>query len=104
MNAAPPQSPTPIRQNNPLAIVSLVSGILAWVLLPFIGSIVAVVTGYMARKEIRLAPERYDGDAMALIGLLLGWLQIVLTVIGVLFVIVIVLFFGGLAWFAAGGS
>ena len=43
----------PVRQNSSLAIISLVAGILGWTLLPFVGSIAAIVTGHMARKEIR---------------------------------------------------
>lgn len=99
----PPQmaQPLPLRQTNVMAVVSLVSGILSWFLLPFIGAIVAVITGHMARKEIRLAPDRFEGDAMAVIGLVLGYLQLALTVLGILFLIVMVLFFGGLAWLAA---
>ena len=42
----------PTRQTSALAITSLVSGILGWTLLPFIGTIVAIITGHMARAEI----------------------------------------------------
>ena len=48
----------------------------------------------MARKEIRNAPERLEGDGLAIGGLLLGYLQLVLTVLGVL---LLFLFFGGIA-------
>ena len=44
---------TPTASNSTLAIVSLVSGILGWSLVPFLGAIVAVITGHMAKKEIR---------------------------------------------------
>ena len=43
----------PTRQTSSLAVVSLVSGILGWSLLPLIGSIAAIITGHMARAEIR---------------------------------------------------
>ncbi|MDO5611027.1 MAG: DUF4190 domain-containing protein [Pseudomonadota bacterium] len=99
----PPQmaQPLPLRQTNVMAVIGLVSGILSWILLPFIGAIVAVITGHMARKEIRLAPDHFEGDAMAVIGLVLGYLQLALTVLSILFIIVMVLFFGGIAWLAA---
>ncbi len=87
-------TPAPFRQTSSLAIVSLVAGILSWILVPFIGSIVAIITGHMARKEIRNAPERQEGDGLAIGGLLLGYLQLVLTVLGVL---LLFLFFGGIA-------
>ncbi|HZV38557.1 MAG TPA: DUF4190 domain-containing protein [Pseudoxanthomonas sp.] len=83
------------RQTSSLAIVSLVSGILGWTLLPFVGTLVAIVTGHMARKEIRNSGGRLDGDGLAVGGLVLGWVSAALWVIGV---VVFVLFFGGLAW------
>ena len=55
-----------LRQTSSLAVVSLVAGILGWTLLPFLGSVAAVVTGHMARSEIRRAPERLEGDGLAM--------------------------------------
>ncbi|WP_374247938.1 DUF4190 domain-containing protein [Thermomonas sp.] len=82
------------RQTNSLAVVSLVCGILGWTLLPFLGSLVAIICGHMARSEIRRSPDTQEGDGLAVAGLVLGYL-----VIGVsaLVVIGVVLFFGGLA-------
>ena len=60
------------RTTSPMAIISLVAGILGWTLLPLLGSIVAVVTGHMARGEIRRAPERLEGDGLATAGLILA--------------------------------
>ncbi len=90
-------SPVPYRQTSSLAVVSLVCGILSWILLPFLGSLVAIITGHMARKEIQSAPERFDGDGLAVGGLVLGYLQLALIVLGVLFLLAVVLFFGGIA-------
>jgi hypothetical protein len=52
-----------------MAIVSLISGILGWTLLPFLGSIVAVITGHKAKKEIRNSMGQLGGDGMATISL-----------------------------------
>ena len=87
-----------IRQTSSLAVISLVAGILGWTLLPFLGSIAAVICGHLARSEIRRAPDRLEGDGLAVAGLVLGYLSIAL---GVLAVLAIFLFFGGLVWFAA---
>ena len=84
----------PVRQNSTLAVISLVTGILGWTLMPFLGSLVAIVTGHMARKEIRQNPA-LDGDTMAVIGLVLGWVVVIGAILAVL---AFVLFFGGLAW------
>jgi hypothetical protein len=89
------------RKTSTLAIISLVAGILGWTLLPFLGTIGAIITGHMARGEIRRSNGALDGDGMALIGLVLGWLQVVITVLGLLFIF---LFLGGLAWFASVAS
>jgi len=91
-----------IKQTSSLAIISLVSGLLGWTLVPWLGSLVAIVTGHMARAEIRRNPDTMEGDGMAVAGLVLGWLMVALTVIGILLV---VLFFGGiLAFIAALGA
>ena len=84
----------PVRQNSTLAVISLVAGILGWTLLPFLGSLVAIVTGHMARKEIRQNPA-LEGDTMAIIGLVLGWVAVIGTLLAIL---AFLLLFGGLAW------
>lgn len=86
---------TTIRTSN-LAIISLVSGILGWTFLPFIASIVAVITGHMARAEIRRNAGTVEGDGMAVAGLVLGYAMVITALVGVM---LIVLFFGGLAVF-----
>jgi hypothetical protein len=70
-------------QNSTMAIISLVAGIAGWVILPLIGAIVAVITGHMAKKEIRASGGRLTGDGMATVGLVLGYAQLVLTVCGI---------------------
>lgn len=83
-----------VKQTSALAVISLVTGILGWTLLPFLGSLVAIVTGHLARKEIRRDTTK-EGDTMAVIGLVLGWVAVIGTVLAIL---AFVLFFGGLAW------
>lgn len=84
----------PVRETNVLAILSLIAGILGWTLLPVLGSLAAIVTGHIARGQIRREPQRYDGDGLAIGGLILGWSSVI---VAVLTVAVIVLFFGGIA-------
>ncbi|WP_321167721.1 DUF4190 domain-containing protein [Alkalisalibacterium limincola] len=52
---------------NTLAIVSLVFGILAWTVVPLVGAIVAIITGHMARGELRVSmPAGHEtGDGLA---------------------------------------
>ncbi len=75
-----------ISQSGPtsnMAIVSLVSGVLGLSLFPILGSIVAVVTGMMARREIRESDGGLSGDGLAVAGLILGWVGVGLTVLGI---------------------
>ncbi|MGO1003143.1 DUF4190 domain-containing protein [Lysobacter sp. CA196] len=88
----------PVRQTNVLAIISLIAGILGWTLLPLVGSLGAIITGHMARGQIRREPDRYDGNGLAIGGLILGWGSVIIAVLSI---IVIVLFFGGLATIVA---
>ena len=83
------------RQTSTLAIISLVFGLLGWSFVPWIGSLVAIITGHMARGEIRRSPVALDGDGMAIAGLVLGYAMLALSLLGIVFLL---LFFGGLAW------
>jgi hypothetical protein len=89
---------TPARTTSTTAIVSLVFGIVCWVAIPFIGAIVAIICGHVARTEIRNAPPgSIDGDGMAVAGLILGCLHLALFA---LFMLLVFTFLGGLAFFA----
>ena len=66
-----------------LAIVSLVAGILGFTILPVVATIVAIITGYMARKETRAVPPTAAGDGLATAGIIMGYVQIGLIVISI---------------------
>lgn len=83
------------RRTSIAAVLSLLFGVLAWVMLPFFGAVVAVICGHAARAEIRRSDGSVDGDGMALAGLVLGWLHL-------LFVLLIVLLVFGFIGVAAG--
>ncbi len=77
-NQPPYQPPTP---NSTTAIISLISGIVGMTILPFLGSIVAVITGHMAKNEIRKSMGQIGGNGMATAGLIMGYLVIIPSVI-----------------------
>ena len=81
------------RQTSTTAIISLVSGLLGWTVLPFIGAIVAIVTGHVARAEIRRNPQSLQGDGLAVAGLILGYAMVAVSLVA----LVAVVLFGGLA-------
>ena len=85
-----------------LAIVSLVSAILGFTFVPILGTIVAIITGYMARSETRSIPPRASGDGLATAGIILGWVQAGLLVLGICCAIVYFVFMVGI--FAASGG
>ena len=71
------------------ALVSLIFGILSWVMLPLVGPIVAVVAGHMARAQIRASNGQLGGNGMAIAGLILGYLQIALLLLAICAIIAI---------------
>jgi hypothetical protein len=64
------------RPTNAMAVASMVLGIL-WIY--WIGSILALVFGYIAKKQIRERGE--SGGGMATAGIVLGWIGIGLLVL-----------------------
>jgi hypothetical protein len=91
MSPVPPvavyQPPT-----NGLAVASLVFGIISWFMCPLVGGIVAIITGHVARSQIRRTGE--SGSGMAMAGLVLGYIHIAVTVVTFFIVVAVI---GGLA-------
>lgn len=71
----PPYPPVP-RPTNGLAIAAMVLGIL-W--LYWVGSVLALVFGYVARSQIR--QTGHGGDGMAIAGIVLGWVGVGMLVL-----------------------
>jgi Domain of unknown function (DUF4190) len=90
LQTQPPGMPVAFSAHtNTLALVSLISGIASWVVAPVVGAVVAVITGHMAKREIRRTGEQ--GDTLATVGLVLGYLHLAVVVfaIGIIFLILI---------------
>src|SRR5512133_2599624 len=81
------------KKDSGLAIASLICGIAAWIIFPVVAAIAAVVTGHLAKKEIRNSGGTIGGDGMALAGLLLGYIQLGLAVLGTIILILALLLF-----------
>lgn len=84
--------------NNSLALVSVITGALSYLghVVPIVGgstlAIVAIVTGYMARNQIKETGE--SGMTMAKVGMILGIVNLALTALIVLFFILLIFVFG----------
>jgi small-conductance mechanosensitive channel len=82
---SPQPYPAPFQQStNGLAIASLVLGIL-W--LYWIGSILALIFGYVAKGQIASANGRQTGGGVATAGIVLGWIGV--GILGLVIVIAI---------------
>jgi hypothetical protein len=79
-------------RTEPLAIVSLVAGIGQFVM-PIVAAIVAIVCGHVARGKIRRSQGTETGGGMALAGLILGYIGITFTILGVAAIITVVAVF-----------
>jgi hypothetical protein len=75
----PPAGPP----TNGMAIGSLIASILGLTFFPTIGSIIGLVLGYTARNQIRDSAGTMGGEGLAMAGIILGWIGVGLTVIGV---------------------
>jgi hypothetical protein len=73
------------QRTNSLAVVSLSFGV-GQVIVPFVGGIIAIVFGHIARSQIRETGEA--GDGMAITGLVLGYTGVVLPLLAILALII----------------
>jgi hypothetical protein len=64
-----------------LAVASFVLGIGGLTVLPLLGSIAAVLLGYLARSDIRQRPGEVTGDGLAVAGLVMGWVAIGVSIL-----------------------
>ena len=80
-------------RTSSLSILSLIFGISGWTVLPFVGGIVAIVTGHMAKQEIRQSEGELGGDGIATAGLVLGYACVAFVGLLILLAVVLALLF-----------
>ncbi len=78
--APPGQVAAPYRETNGFAIVSALLGVV-W--FAGIGSVLALVFGYRARREIKRSGGRQKGLGLATAGIILGWIGIAILLVAV---------------------
>lgn len=84
---APPQYPQPyggysVPQQSSSALLALILGILSFMGLSLLAAIPAVIVGMKARDEIVMSRGQLTGEGMAQAGIVLGWINIALSVLG----------------------
>jgi hypothetical protein len=80
---APYMPSAPSAPTSGMAIAALALGISGLTVFPFLGSVLALIFGYMARNQIRSRPEELHGEGLAVAGIVTGWIGVVLTVLGI---------------------
>ncbi len=78
--------PTPGR-TNPLAVTSLVLGVLSFVLCGPLSAIPGLVTGFMARRQIRESNGAEQGDGLAVAGIATSAVGLAISVLAVLAIV-----------------
>jgi hypothetical protein len=87
-----PIPPTVEKPDETLALVALILSITSWVMgLLILTSIPAVICGHIAKSRVRNDPQRYGGDVMATIGLVIGWVNVGVTAVGILAILAMIL-------------
>lgn len=87
------------QQTNNKAIIALILGICSWALgLNIIGGIPAIILGHMAIREIDATNGVQQGRPLALVGLILGYAAVAVTLVGCL---ILALFIFGILGAAA---
>ena len=85
------QPPTPadtgygVGATNGFAIAALVLGIIGVTAMPFIPSVLALIFGYKGRREIDQSNGTQQGRGLAVAGIVLGWIGVVVCVLGIFF-------------------
>jgi hypothetical protein len=86
LDAPAPISPAVPQRTNGFAVVSLSMGILWYV---WIGSILALIFGYVAKRQIDASQGRQKGRGFAIAGIVLGWVGVGLLALVIIAVVVI---------------
>jgi len=71
------------QKDKVFAVTALVCGLLFWIpLFNLLLGPLAIIFGILSIKRVRADPQRYGGQVMAVIGLVLGVISVIFTVVG----------------------
>lgn len=76
----------PVRDTSNLAITSLIAGIAGWICAPVIASVVAVITGHAALRDVE--KNNLNGRIQAIWGLVLGYAMLIPFIVVFLFFVI----------------
>lgn len=84
----------PARQTSSDAVVALVLSLLSWVVCPVVLAIVALIFAGKAKTAIAASNGWLDGEGMVTAAKVISWINIVVSVLGVILFIVFALVVG----------
>ena len=99
LNYQPP-SPPPMaspEKASSLAVITLLAGISAWTIFPFVGGVVGIITGWMELKNIKAGTSSSAGQLITQLGLGASIANVALTILGLIGFALMFLFFGAAA-------
>jgi uncharacterized membrane protein len=70
------------------AIASLILGVGGFLIFPVVLSILAIIFGRSAKRDIAARPG-LGGEGMATAGIVLGWIGVALTVVGIVILVLV---------------
>lgn len=83
-----PPTPQPVARNS------------TWAILPGVTALLAVIFGYVAKKEIKNGNGLVVGDGMASWGLVLGWISLALGLIALCVGLILLITTGAIGAFS----
>lgn len=82
-----------VPQTSGFAIASLICSIASWFLVPFIGGVLGVIFGHIARREIRQSQGWKKGNGLALTGLIIGYIHIMVAILAIILIVLLAIAF-----------
>ncbi len=82
-------------KDQTLAIISLITALVGFVMMPFSMSVLAIITGRIQLNKIKEDPLTYGGETLALAGFWIGVIRgVTFLIIGILSIVFIIFLFG----------
>ncbi len=87
----PPQWGQQPPRSSGEAVAALVLGICGFLVCPLVCHVLALIFGYRARREIDASNGAISGRGMAVAGIVMGWIGVALSVLGIVAFIVLII-------------
>ena len=79
-----------VPRTSGLAVASLICGIVSLLFCQIIGAVPGLICGHMALSQINSSPLPMSGRGLAIAGLVLGYVQMLLLLVGIVVLVIMV--------------